>query len=597
MPLKERKGEMAPLSTGNISWYSADDSDEEGQVSETVSSCSEQEQMHGHYLPYWKRIMKYSNRITKKAVYSAMFSMVIVGVIVAWMSGDGSTTATSKKGIRTSGEDVEYLIEQSSIDNIYLGAVAADHPTCSEIGLSILKEHDGNAVDAAIATALCLGVVNPSSSGLGGGHFMMVHMNNNVTEFIDSREMAPLASSTHMYDNDTADASLVGGRAVAVWGELRGLQLAHERHGTVPWDVLVQPSISLAEEGIAVNSHLAQSIQSVSPFLLEQPSSVNLKNFLLSTTTNIKRGASGKSSYLKEGDILKQPVLANTLRLIARHGSDVLYEGPLAEAMLKELREEYGGIMTKEDLVQYKPKIREPLVVTHNIMGGDFTFVGAPPPSSGGGAVLGILRMLSGFYRTTNLVVQRNTLAQHLLIEAMKHAFAIRMSLSDPDFATASTSSNDSRSNSSNSNKAMEAIYDMAYSGYMEFLRKNYTRYDKVLPLHLYGGPKWSLLSSSEDNTNSTYMSDISHENANRRRNHRRRMRLFNYLEDHGTTHFSIVDKHRNAVSLSSTVNTEFGSGIWLKSAGIVLNNEMDGKNNLYLIILISECRRNVILT
>jgi len=145
------------------------------------------------------------------------------------------------------------------------------------------------------------------------------------------------------------------------------------------------------------------------------------------------------------------------------------------------------------------------------------------------------------------------------------------MSLSDPDFTSDSTGRNNSEIN-----RAMEAIYDLVSSGYMDFLRKNYTLFHQVLPLHFYGGPKWSLLSSHEESSNLTYVSSNSHENPNR---HQRRMRLFNYLEDHGTTHFSIVDKDRNAVSFSSTINTEFGSGIWLKSSGIVLNNEMDGKN------------------
>jgi gamma-glutamyltranspeptidase len=506
----------------------------------------------------------------------------MLGLFVSWFS-NGFHNSLSKKIMSTAvGKDdlKEYLIEQSSIDNIYSGAVATDHPICSQIGLKILQNYQGNAVDSAIATALCLGVANPSSSGLGGGHFMMVHMNN-VTEFIDSRETAPLASSTHMYDDDSAEASLIGGRAIAVWGELRGLQLAHERYGTVPWDILVQPSISLAEDGVVVNRYLAHSIEFASEFLLEQPSSRNLKDLLL-TKTSTKNG--GRASFLKEGDVLKQPVLANTLKLVAQHGSKVLYEGPLAEAMIKELREEYGSIITNNDLLQYKPRIREPLVVSHNIMGGDFTFVGAPPPSSGGGAVLGVLRMLSGFYQTMNLVVQRNTLSQHLLVEAMKHAFAIRMSLSDPDFSTDFTGRNDSESN-----KAMEAIYDLISSGYMDFLRKNYTLFHQVLPLHFYGGPKWSLLSSHDESSNLTYVSSNSHENPNR---HRRRMRLFNYLEDHGTTHFSIVDKDRNAVSFSSTINTEFGSGILLKTSGIVLNNEMDGKNTACALHHYQGCRR-----
>jgi gamma-glutamyltranspeptidase len=193
------------------------------------------------------------------------------------------------------------------VEGLKHGAVASDHPVCSDIGKSILEFHGGNAVDAAVATALCLGVANPASSGIGGGLFMVIHAdrkhhetrwnmvmnvtstgsipsimrrpefldarnassvyydyddNEKITEVIDAREVAPDGAYRDMYlqPNVPPTASVKGGLAVAVLGELRGLELAHARHGSLDWSVVVEPALRLARDGVAVTNHLANDI-------------------------------------------------------------------------------------------------------------------------------------------------------------------------------------------------------------------------------------------------------------------------------------------------------------------------------------------------
>ena len=462
------------------------------------------------------------------------------------------------------------------------GAVAADHPLCSRVGSDILQNQGGNAMDAAVATALCLGVTNPSSSGLGGGHFMLVHFGGQ-TEFLDARETAPGAATFDMYEHEDmpADASVTGGLAVAVWGEAAGLEAAHERYGKLPWNTVVQPAIDLAENGVEVSPYLAYALRYIDNKIEKFPKTFELFSKPVSKTNTVQEPSAErfpkstpKRIFLEAGDLLVQPQLAATLRDIAENGTRVLYEGPRAQAMIDELQNEHGGIITMQDLKMYKPEWRKPLEM-HSEQWG-YTFVGAPPPSSGGGAIMGILRFLGG-YVWSHMVVQQQSLTIHRLTEAMKHAFAIRMSLSDPHFPVYNGTT-------LSENRSPEAIHDLLFGDYMEMLRQNYTQDDKVMPISAYGGPKWSQLSGQDKSMHDS--TSQGHDNPDRKLRHangrngihdnQRGLRLYQYLNDHGTTSFSIVDSDRNAVAFSSTVNTEFGSGIWLESVGFILNNEMD---------------------
>jgi len=574
----------------------------------------------------------------KKAWLAFVALMGVSLAIGFWMkplpihtSGGQSSVGGNSNSVDTCGQhnvneiEMERLKNLSSVSNVPNAAVATDHPTCSKVGLSILQDFNGNAVDAAIASALCLGVVNPASSGMGGGGFMLIHMdpkkkknkqtnsisssetnniesddteinvssdqkgeeeNNNIkiTEFIDAREVAPSASTYDMFESLPSKASLEGPLAIGVWGELRGLFLAHSRHGSVPWKDLVEPSMILARDGVKVTKELAKEI-------LDVKSKISKFDTLRQLLSNATTG-----SLLVEGETLVQPVLAETLADIANHGADVLYKGERARQMVSEIQK-LGGIITEEDLANYKPLLRTPLVTHISSLG--YTLVGAPPPSSGGGVVMGIVRFLSG-YMLSNVVLRQETLTKHRMVEAMKHAFALRMSLSDPAFETGK-----------HANASAKVISDLISGDYMEFLRRDHTNDDAVMPLHVYGGPKWSQLTDGDgqnaDDANKTdYIGwrrramhkqqegkgavseggDASNQKRNVRNNRQshRQTRLWNYLEDHGTSHLSIVDKNRNAVAFTSTVNTQFGSGILSSATGIYFNNQASQMTTIILV-------------
>jgi gamma-glutamyltranspeptidase/glutathione hydrolase len=295
--------------------------------------------------------------------------------------------------------------------------VVADSEQASEAGMAILRR-GGNAVDAAIATAFALSVVDQASSGLGGGGFMVIYRARDQKAFaLDFRETAPAASRRELYLKDgtpLSSLSLTGALAVAVPGEVAGLYEAHKRFGTLPMAVLAAPAIKLAAEGFAVDGAMRVAIER--------------------QRANMKRFADLGRIYLpggegpKDGAVIRQPQLAEALKAIAQKGPDVFYRGWMAEAIVALIKRE-GGVMSLEDLRSYKAVWREPLVGSYR----NRTVVTMPPPSSGGVAILSMLNVLEGFqlheYR------HRSAAYLHLLAEAMKHAFADRAQfLGDPDF-------------------------------------------------------------------------------------------------------------------------------------------------------------------
>jgi len=476
----------------------------------------------------------------------------------------------------------------STIRNVTNGAVAADHPVCSEIGLSILRDHEGNAVDAAVATALCLGVANPSSSGIGGGAFILLHvaanqqdspqdllkfhdarhkkteddnekgfLSDKITEVIDCRETAGAAASTHMFDvkGVASDASLRGGLAVAVPGELRGLELAHSRHGILDWATVVRPAMELARNGVPVYEHLASDIESMQNLAKKRDGKGldGLKKLL--THDN------NWANILRQGDILRNPNLADTLQNVMKQGANAIYTGEVAEQLAHEIQEA-GGILTREDIESYLPTLRSP-VISERLF-NRWNIVGVPPPSSGGAVIVGALRFLSGY---DNLGASVDTLTVHRLNEAMKHVFAIRMSMGDPAFPLGNPVTNAT---------TQDAVDALVGGRYMEELRQA-SRDDSIQNISHYGGPKFAQLKDKDGQ-----MRGKDAKEGDRRtlvkgelRDHRQLLEQFGYLEDRGTSHFSVVDRWGNSVAMTTTVNTHFGSKI-VTSGGFILNNEMD---------------------
>ena len=424
----------------------------------------------------------------------------------------------------------------------------------------------GNAVDAAITAALCLGVANPSSSGLGGGAFMLIHAvptaisrddlpdfidartdgskfntasdadGSRITDVIDCRETAPAAAFTEMYDNLPTNASVLGGLAIPVFSELKCLELAHKKFGSLPWKALVKPVVELAGQGVPITPYLAHVLLDTAGQHSKNTLEFGLRK-LLTRNDNWK-------TVLTEGQLLKNYALTETLKALQEQGAEAFYE-TRAQTLAKEIQDA-GGVVTSQDLKSYRATIRSP--ISTSVHG--FRLFGLPPPSSGGAAVLGVAQFLSTF--STPLVTFASTLSQHRIVEAFKHVFAIRMSLSDPDY---------------NTEVCQEAVRDLTTPDFMARLRQAAYLDNTTLPLSNYGGAKWAQLNDTDAVGNSTDAKEGD------RRSRRKLLRPFGYLEDSGTSHFSVVDSSRNAVAMTTSINTVFGSAVVSPSTGIIFGN------------------------
>ncbi len=288
----------------------------------------------------------------------------------------------------------------------------------TDAGLAVMRK-GGNAVDAAVAVGFALAVTHPSAGNIGGGGFMLVRLADGRSTFIDFRERAPAAATHDMYldssGNPTSD-SVTGYRAVGVPGTVRGLAYAQAKYGKRPWKELLQPAVALAQSGFPVSWGLAQSLEG-------SRAEERLAQFPESKRIFLKNG-----HYYRPGDILRQPELAATLRRIRDHGAKEFYEGKTARLLASDIRK-HGGILTEQDLKDYKVFERQPL--TGNYHGN--TIITAPLPSSGGIGILQMLGMLDGTdYARTGAGSART---EHFLAEAMRRFFADRSAyMGDPDF-------------------------------------------------------------------------------------------------------------------------------------------------------------------
>ncbi|XP_006461504.1 gamma-glutamyltransferase [Agaricus bisporus var. bisporus H97] len=300
--------------------------------------------------------------------------------------------------------DPAYLIKA------YNGAVAAENELCSKMGVGVLKQ-GGNAVDAAISATLCTGVVNMFSSGIGGGGFMIVRLppespgEPSEVWSINFRETAPALSNQTMYENNPL-GSRYGGLAVGVPGEIRGLQEAHRRWGTIPWKDLVEPAAKLAARW-RVQKELARRIQMYSSLMLDSPdwSAIFAPQGML----------------LKEGDRISRANYSRTLSIIAEQGPDAFYDGPIADALVEKVRQT-GGILTTEDLKQYRVRVDKAF---HGTYRGRHVYTNHAPGA--GPLLLQMLHVLENYDLT-----ERTPLNVHRVVETLKFAFASRTRMSDP---------------------------------------------------------------------------------------------------------------------------------------------------------------------
>lgn len=298
------------------------------------------------------------------------------------------------------------------------GLVAADAVDASKVGADILAA-GGSAADAAVATALALGVVHPQASGLGGGGFVLYYdAETDDVVVLDFRERAPAAATRDMFVVDgQVDEELVlrSGLAVGVPGELAGLWALHQRYGRLPWAQVVEPARRLAADGFTVDWSLAEAVA-------EQRAAIEARPALAALLSD------ADGTLVERGDHLRNPALAATLARIAEEGPAALYAGEGAQAIV-EASAGAGGLLTLEDLAGYEVRELEPLVADYR----GYTLATMPPPSSGGVTMLETLEILEGY--DLRALGHNSSAYLHVLAEALQFAFADRASfLGDPAF-------------------------------------------------------------------------------------------------------------------------------------------------------------------
>jgi len=389
--------------------------------------------------------------------------------------------------------------------------VVASHSAAAEVGRAILRG-GGSAVDAAVAVQAVLTLVEPQSSGIGGGAFLL-HWNPAARELSawDGRETAPAAAQPDLFMRGGEPMpfleAIIGGRAVGVPGVMRMLEEAHRAHGKLPWAELFLPAIRLAEEGFAVSPRLAQQLAGFAQILRRDPGA----RALFFTP---------EGAPLTEGAVLRNPPLAATLRVIAEQGADALHRGPIAQDIVRAVRGHANpGLMTADDLAGYAAHRRDAICVPYRA----FTLC-APPPPSGGAVVLQIMGLLGHF----DLAAQGAMAADSamLLGEAGRLAFADRNRyMADPAFTPVPVS----------------GLLDLAYLT----TRAQAISLDRAIVAPQPGnprrsGPPWASQPPQPEG---------------------------------GTAHISIVDAEGRAVSMTTTVESIFGANVMVR--GFFLNNQL----------------------
>jgi len=402
-------------------------------------------------------------------------------------------------------------------------AVAAAHPLATDAGYKILKA-GGSAVDAAIAVQMVLGLVEPQSSGIGGGSFLLHHDGQrNITEAFDGRETAPAAANENLFLNANGKPvgfyeGVVGGRAVGVPGTVQMLEEAHRQHGKLPWAQLFAPAIALAEQGFKISERL-HGLLVRDVYLKKDP--VAAAYFY---------DAAGQPWPVDH--LLKNPELASIFKRIAAEGSKALMTGDIAQAIVDKVRQHptNPGQLALADLAAYRAIQRQPLCHHYRAAARDYRICGMPPPSSGAVAVGQILGLLSHTPATAMPLVNGLPDARwlHLYTEASRLAFADRdQYIADPDFVQAPGGS------------------------WMSLLEPRYL----AERARLIGPVRMTTAAAGTPGAVKTSYAPMPEQ------------------PEHGTSHISIVDAHGNALAMTSTVENAFGSRQMVK--GFLLNNEL----------------------
>jgi len=389
------------------------------------------------------------------------------------------------------------------------GMVVSQEIIASGVGADILAA-GGNAIDAAVATGFALAVTLPQAGNIGGGGFMLVHLaEENKTIAIDYREMAPAAAHRNMFldkegDVDNAKARF-SAQSSGVPGTVAGLLYAQKKYGVLDLRDVLKPAIRLARHGFKVNADLSDSLRSRYQQL--QKHSATQGYFYK------KNGA-----YYLPGDRLVQSDLGATLARIEAYGADGFYKGRSAQLIVEQMQRS-GGLITLEDLANYRVVEREPVCGSYRTV----SLCAMPPPSSGGVHLLQMLNILEGW--NLHKLGHNSAAYMHLLVESMRSAYADRsLYLGDPDFTPV----------------PVDQLTDKKYA---------------------------ATLRAQTDSNKARRSSEVLPELDNWAKQP---------VESNETTHFSVWDQHGNIVSNTYTLNFPYGSGIAVDGAGFLLNNEMD---------------------
>jgi len=390
--------------------------------------------------------------------------------------------------------------------------VVSVHELASRAGIEMMQA-GGNAVDAAVATGFALAVVHPQAGNIGGGGFFLLRTSTGETHFVDFREKAPAAATENMYldaqGNVIKDLSVVGYKSVGVPGSVAGLAYAERKYGKLSLEKVVAPAIKLARDG----------------FPLAYEDAEDLRDQNLAKFADSRRIFQRDGKLYQPGEILKQPELARTLERIAKSPDD-FYHGALAHEIAAAIQKG-GGLITADDLAHYEVKEREPIRGRYR----GYEIISAPPPSSGGVALVEILNILEGFDLAK--LGNRSGETIHLTSEAFRRVFYDRAGfLGDPDFAKI----------------PVPQLIDKKYAAaWRASIDPNHASVSKDLKRPPFA--------------------DLERIAASR---------PLAIREPENTTHYSVVDSEGNAVAVTTTLNGLFGSRVTAGGLGFLLNDEMD---------------------
>jgi len=440
----------------------------------------------------------------RTAIAMSMFcaGMVSLGTAVAQEAADGFAP------------EIATGIGSNTLQRAEKFMVAAANPLAAQAGRDVLAR-GGNAIDAMVATQWVLGLVEPQSSGLGGGAFLVYYNadDESLTTY-DGRETAPMAATPRLFQDDQGEKlkfwdAVVGGLSVGTPGTVRLMHETHKKHGSLDWASLAQPAIDLAQNGFAVSPRLNQLIGNDSERLSVHP---DTKAYFFDTDGNPH----------PVGHVLKNPEYAQTLTQIAQNGADAFYTGPIAQGIVDKVQSAANpGVMEMADLGSYRVKERAPVCVSYRA----HDVCGMGPPSSGALTVGQILGLVEPF--DLKALGPTSVESWRLIGDASRLAFADRARyMADSDFVPMPT----------------EGLLGPGYLAERSALLAG----GKVLASVDAGSPEWDhamLLSDDQS------------------------------IEFKSTSHFSIVDEQGNAVSITTTIENGFGSR--LMSGGFLLNNEL----------------------